>query len=100
MKIASFEKDRKSSYGVVTDDGIIDMGPRIGAEYPALIDILKADAFANKEPDEKRIWFYSSKTHVAKCLHELEEIRKGKGIHPGGSRCYFKHARKNNDEYK
>lgn len=61
---------------------------------------IKADAFANKEPDEKRIWFYSSKTHVAKCLHELEEIRKGKGIHPGGSRCYFKHARKNNDEYK
>ncbi|MBT3915587.1 MAG: fumarylacetoacetate hydrolase family protein [Rhodospirillaceae bacterium] len=46
MKIASFEKDGKSSYGVVTDDGIIDMGPRIGAEYPALIDILKADAFA------------------------------------------------------
>jgi 2-keto-4-pentenoate hydratase/2-oxohepta-3-ene-1,7-dioic acid hydratase in catechol pathway len=46
MKIASFEKDRKSSYGVVTDDGIVDMAARIGAEYPALIDVLKADAFA------------------------------------------------------
>jgi len=46
MKIASFEKDGVASYGVVADDGIIDMGPRLGDEYPALIDVLKADAFA------------------------------------------------------
>jgi len=46
MKIASFEKDGKSSYGVVTDDGIIDMGTRLGGEFPALIDVLQADAMA------------------------------------------------------
>jgi len=44
MKIASFEKDGKASYGVVTDDGVIDMGSRMGDQYPALIDVLRADA--------------------------------------------------------
>ena len=61
---------------------------------------VKADAYADKEADEKKIWFYSSKKHVNACLHELDEIRKGKGIVPGGSRCYFKHARKETDDYE
>ena len=44
MKIASFEKDGVASYGAVTDDGIIDLGARLGSDFPQLIDILSADA--------------------------------------------------------
>tara|TARA_B100000315_G_scaffold146048_1_gene134903 strand:+ start:3196 stop:4062 length:867 start_codon:yes stop_codon:yes gene_type:complete len=58
MKIASFEKAGKSSYGVVADDGIIDMGARLGGDYPALINVLQADAIekvsaaaADQSPD-------------------------------------------------
>ena len=44
MKIASFEVDGKSSYGVVTDDGIVDVGARLGGDYSALINVLRSDA--------------------------------------------------------
>ena len=44
MKIASFEKNEIASYGVITDDGIIDLGSRLGSKFPALIDVLEADA--------------------------------------------------------
>lgn len=46
MKLASFTKDGKASYGVVTEDGIIDVGARLGDQYPALIDVLRDDAVA------------------------------------------------------
>ena len=58
MKIASFEKDGVASYGVVTDDGFIDLGARLGSDFPQLIDVLRADALdqieiavKNQEPD-------------------------------------------------
>ena len=58
MKIASFEKNSVASYGVVIDDGIIDLGARLGSKFPQLIDILFADALdqielaaKNQEPD-------------------------------------------------
>ena len=44
MKIASFKKNEIASYGVITDDGIIDLGSRLGSKFPALIDVLEADA--------------------------------------------------------
>ena len=44
MKIASFEKEGKASYGVVIDGEIIDVGARLGDRFPALIDVLHADA--------------------------------------------------------
>jgi 2-keto-4-pentenoate hydratase/2-oxohepta-3-ene-1,7-dioic acid hydratase in catechol pathway len=44
MKIASFEFDGIASYGIVTDEGIIDAGDRLANKYPALIDVLLADA--------------------------------------------------------
>jgi 2-keto-4-pentenoate hydratase/2-oxohepta-3-ene-1,7-dioic acid hydratase in catechol pathway len=49
MKIASFEKDGVASYGAVTDDGIIDLGARLGSDFPQLIDILCADALDQTE---------------------------------------------------
>ena len=58
MKIASFEKNSVDSYGVVIDDGIIDLGARLGSKFPQFIDILSADALdqieiavKNQEPD-------------------------------------------------
>ena len=44
MKIASFEKDGLTSYGVVIDDGIIDLKARLGDKFPKFIDILRNDA--------------------------------------------------------
>ena len=58
MKIASFEKNSVDSYGVVIDDGIIDLGARLGSKFLQFIDILSADALdqieiavKNQEPD-------------------------------------------------
>ena len=58
MKIASFEKNSVASYGVVIDDGVIDLGARLGSKFPQFIDILSADALdqieiavKNQEPD-------------------------------------------------
>jgi len=44
MKIASFEKDGLTSYGVVIDDGIIDLKARLGDKFPKFIDVLRNDA--------------------------------------------------------
>lgn len=43
-------------------------------------------------------WFYGSKRHAKKCLEMLEDIKLGRGLHKGGTRCYFKYARKSGDE--
>ncbi len=43
MKLASFIAAGTPSYGVVTDDGIIDIGRRLGAPYPTLRAALAAD---------------------------------------------------------
>ena len=44
MKIVSFKKNGAASYGVVIDNGIIDLRARLGSDFPRLIDILRADA--------------------------------------------------------
>ncbi len=36
MKLASYLKDNKQSYGIVTNDGVIDLTRRIGTESPSL----------------------------------------------------------------
>lgn len=44
MKIASYMRSGEASYGVVEQDGIIDLRNRIGDSYPDLLSLLKADA--------------------------------------------------------
>ena len=44
MRLASFRHGRSSSYGVISDGGVTDLGKRIGATYPALIDLIRAGA--------------------------------------------------------
>ncbi len=46
LRLASFEVAGRSSYGAVNDAGIIDLGRRLSAKYPALIDVFRASALA------------------------------------------------------
>ena len=43
-------------------------------------------------------WFYHYKSHVKESLEFLSDIKSGKGLKKGGTRYYFKYARKNDDE--
>ncbi|HEX6958753.1 MAG TPA: fumarylacetoacetate hydrolase family protein [Ferrovibrio sp.] len=53
MKVVSFVRNGKSSYGVVAgpdnDRGIVDVGARLGAKYPDLVAVLKAGALKEVE---------------------------------------------------
>ncbi|MCW0234677.1 MAG: fumarylacetoacetate hydrolase family protein [Ferrovibrio sp.] len=55
MKVVSFVRNGKSSYGVVSGDGIVDMGARLGAKYPDLVAVLKAGALAEVEAAAKGV---------------------------------------------
>ena len=45
MKLATFKANGRTSYGAVTDGGIIDLGRKL-AKYPTLLDLLRAQAIA------------------------------------------------------
>ena len=45
MKLASFKANGRTSYGAVTDGGIIDLGRKL-SKYPTLLDVLRAQAIA------------------------------------------------------
>ncbi len=44
MKVASFNHQNRDSYGVVNDDGIVDVGRELGAKYAGLRQVLEAGA--------------------------------------------------------
>jgi 2-keto-4-pentenoate hydratase/2-oxohepta-3-ene-1,7-dioic acid hydratase in catechol pathway len=44
MRLASFRAGERTSYGSVNEGGITDLGKRLGATYPALIDLIRAGA--------------------------------------------------------
>ena len=44
MKLASYQHDGNDTWGVATDDGLIDMGARAGARYPTIRAVLEAGA--------------------------------------------------------
>jgi hypothetical protein len=44
MRLASFVTGGRASYGIVSDGGVTDLGKRLGATYPALIDLIRAGA--------------------------------------------------------
>jgi 2-keto-4-pentenoate hydratase/2-oxohepta-3-ene-1,7-dioic acid hydratase in catechol pathway len=43
-RFATFVAGGKETYGIVTDQGVIDLGARFGARHPALIDAIRASA--------------------------------------------------------
>lgn len=59
MKLVSFSAGGKASYGVVTGDGIVDLGKRLGAKYADLKAFIAAGAYgeakavATAAPDHK-----------------------------------------------
>ena len=44
MKLLSFSRSGHASYGVAADDGIVDMGARVGERWPTLSAVLRAGA--------------------------------------------------------
>jgi 2-keto-4-pentenoate hydratase/2-oxohepta-3-ene-1,7-dioic acid hydratase in catechol pathway len=46
MRISSFQHQGRSSYGVVADDGLIDVGRHLGDRFPTLRSVLANDALA------------------------------------------------------
>jgi len=46
MRLASFRTSKGASYGAVTDQGIVDLGRRIGNKYPDLKALIAANAVA------------------------------------------------------
>ncbi len=46
MKLASYIHHGRKSYGIYTEGGIIDLGQKIGQQYPTLKDLLQWDALA------------------------------------------------------
>lgn len=55
MKVVSFVRNGKSSYGVVSGDGIVDVGAKLGGKYADLVAVLKADALAEVESAAKGV---------------------------------------------
>lgn len=53
MKVVSFLRNGKSSYGVVSGDGIVDVGAKLGGKYPDLVAVLKAGALGEVEAAAK-----------------------------------------------
>ena len=60
MKVLTYRHKNKDSYGVVSGDGIVDMGARLGAKYADLRAVLTANALAEvkkategQKPDAK-----------------------------------------------
>jgi hypothetical protein len=49
MKLVTFERGGRTSYGAVRDGGIVDLGARLGQDAPALI---RRAAFTTLEPGD------------------------------------------------
>jgi len=45
MKLSSFQHNGKASYGIVTDQGLIDLRPRLESKYPTLKALIAGDGF-------------------------------------------------------
>ena len=53
MRLATFSVTGKHSYGIVRDDGVVDLGRRLGKKYPALIELIRAGALGEAEAEAK-----------------------------------------------
>jgi 2-keto-4-pentenoate hydratase/2-oxohepta-3-ene-1,7-dioic acid hydratase in catechol pathway len=50
MKLATYQTAQGASYGVVTDKGIIDLGKRLGSQYPDLKALIAGNGFSKITP--------------------------------------------------
>ena len=49
MKLTSYRRNGKDSYGIVTDAGVIDLESRLGSKYPDLKALIAGDALAEAQ---------------------------------------------------
>ena len=49
MKLATVRTSRGPTYGIVTDNGFVDLGARLGSRYPDLKSLIAARAFAEAQ---------------------------------------------------
>lgn len=54
MKLTSFIRDGQPSYGIVTSDGVIDLGRRLGRQLPTLRSLLAAGALGQARAFEEQ----------------------------------------------
>ncbi len=53
MKIASYSHNGEESYGVIADDGIVDLRRRIGEAYPDLLSLVRGQAIGEADAVSK-----------------------------------------------
>ena len=59
LRLASFRVNGRTSYGAVTDKGLVDIGRKLSAKYPTLLDVLRGNAVgearqaASDQPDHQ-----------------------------------------------
>ena len=46
MKLVSFKRAGRTSWGIAADDGVIDAGGRLSGQFPTMRSALEADAVA------------------------------------------------------
>jgi len=91
MKLASFEIAGRSSYGIVSGEGVIDAGSRFGANFPDLLSVISAGAL-------NRLDALAAET---KPDHALKDVRLLKPIaRPGKILCVGVNYADRNAEYK
>ena len=50
MRLATFKTAKGAGYGAVTDQGIVDLGKRLGNQYPDLKAVIAGNAFSKLKP--------------------------------------------------
>lgn len=73
-----------------------------GCYYNPNVKIALMPRFGHEDDGDKKTakehWFYGDKKNSAKSLAILDDIKHGRGLMPGGNRCYFKYSKRTNDE--
>jgi len=91
MRLVSFSHDAKHSFGVATDDGIIDVGTRLGERYQDLRDVLNRRGLSD----------IATGIQNASCDYRFDEIAFERPIlYPEKIICVGVNYKDRNDEYR
>lgn len=74
MKVASFETDGRSSYGVAAEDGVREASAGFRAQYPDLRSVLEGDALADLEVDQGGDWLDLKGLHFLPTIPNPDKI--------------------------
>jgi 2-keto-4-pentenoate hydratase/2-oxohepta-3-ene-1,7-dioic acid hydratase in catechol pathway len=91
MKLATFEASGRVTYGVVRDDGVVDVGVRLGEQFPSLQALLSAGEMGRA----KKLEGTASADYALKDVRILKPI-----LRPGKILCVGVNYPERNAEYK